>query len=68
MAGTVRIEFMIMGQDGTVPLGNWQTAEGGVIDNPQDYVRRAHQVKDRFKRSRVRVVNEQTGSVVDFIS
>jgi hypothetical protein len=68
MAGTVRIEFLITGQDGTTPLSNCQTAVGGFIDNPLQYARRAHPVKERLKRSRVRAASEQTGSVLDFIS
>jgi hypothetical protein len=67
---TVRVEYMLVNEQGLVLTG-WATAEGGLFNDPQTYVYRAHQVRDRYtqgmSKARVRVVSEQTGRIVDII-
>jgi hypothetical protein len=68
---TVRIEYMIVDLAGSV-VSNWSTCEGSVQNDPQTYVPRGYAAKSRFSRpnraARVRVVDEQTGRIVDMIS
>mgnify|MGYP003340792700 FL=1 len=67
---TVRIEYMLVNDQGLV-LTNWATAEGGLMNDPQTYVYRANQVRDRYtqgmSKARVRVVSEQSNRIVDII-
>jgi len=68
MSDTVRIEYMMLSEQGIVIM-NWTTAQGGVENNPQIYVPRALDVKRSLSpnpsTSRVRVISEQTNRIVD---
>jgi hypothetical protein len=68
---TVRIEYMIVDLAGYV-VSNWSACEGSLHNDPQTYVPRGYSAKTRFSRpnrpARIRVVDEQTGRIVDMIS
>ena len=67
MSDTVRIEYMMVNEQGQVTM-NWTTVQGGVENNPQVYIPRAMEVK-RFSSNpstiRVRAISEQTNRIVD---
>ena len=67
---TVRIEYMLVNDQGTV-ISNWTVMEGSIQNDAQVYVQRAHQVLNRVGQGnwkpRVRVVSEQTNRIVDLI-
>ncbi len=68
---TVRIEYMILSNQGNVTM-NWTTWQGGIENNPQIYIPRAIQTKNSGhahpKNVRVRVISEQNNRIVDLFS
>jgi len=70
MMDTVRIEYMLVNEHGSV-IANWITAEGGIMNDPMTYFPRANQVQNRHTqgsmRARVRVVSEQSNRIVDIV-
>ena len=64
---TVRIEYMVVTESGNVTQ-SWTTCEGSIIPDPQIYVPRAYNIKTRLgtvgHKTRVRVIDEQTGRIV----
>ncbi len=69
---TVRIEYMIVSEDGAWVISNWQALETNVMNDPQIYIPRGNQILQRFNngsgKPRVRVVSEQSNRIVDIIS
>ena len=67
---TVRIEYMIVTENGSV-IQNWMTCEGSIQNDAQIYFPRACNAQYRLgtsgHKTRVRVVNEQTNRIVDMI-
>lgn len=67
---TVRIEYMIVTENGTV-IQNWITCEGSIQNDTQIYFPRACNAQYRLgmsgHKTRVRVVNEQTNRILDIL-
>lgn len=66
---TVRIEFMLINQQGAV-VQNWTNAHGSVQNDPQIYLPRAVSLRNMQTSTysaRVRVVSEQTNRIVDIL-